>query len=407
MKIAIVSDMHLGYERFAADTYAQAKEALEKAAAVADMIIMPGDIFDKRFPRPDVLAQGFNMFRDLSRKEWKARVTGFDSKSSKAFTDVPVIAIPGTHERTSIGKENPLNLLSIAGLLVDTSEATTTVEKDGERVSVFGMGGVSEELVRQKLAELAPEPVSGAFNIFMFHQSIYELLPFSEDFIHFEELPKGFDLYVDGHIHNKLIAKVHGKKFIIPGSTVLTQLKDDEQDQKGFFLFNTASYSEQFIPINSRPFKSLHIRFSGATPSEIESGCDAAIKGAVEELRDSSGRIPIVRLVVEGTAAKGLGASDLLLNALAKRYSEKAILSIDVSRLESPEVAMSIDGVRNSRLGGMPIKELGLAMFAKRLKELGYGGSDAAELFVILSSEGSKEKVLKEAEKHLEEGAQQ
>ncbi|MEM0150139.1 MAG: DNA repair exonuclease [Candidatus Micrarchaeaceae archaeon] len=402
IKIAIVSDTHLGYERFAEDAYAQAKEALEKASSIADMIIMPGDIFDKRFPRPDVLAQAFNLFRDMSRKAWSSKVVEFKSANGKAFTDVPIIAIPGTHERTTAGKENPLNLLALAGLLVDASESTVTVAKGAERVSVFGLGGLSEETVRQKLKELDPKPVDGSFNIFMFHQSIYELLPFSDDFIHFNDLPEGFDLYVDGHIHSKVAASVHGKKFLIPGSTVLTQLKDEEQEQKGFFIFDTATYSAEFISIDSRPFKSLHISFSEAQPSAIEARCEAEIGKAIGEMgSDKKMRMPMIRLVIEGTMAKGSANSDMMLNALAKRYVGKAMLSIDASRLSSPDAAISMIGVRENRLGDTPIKELGMRAFAKRLKELDYDGSDASELFSMLSSDESKEKALKEALKYL------
>ena len=44
MKIAILSDFHLGYERFKEDAYVQAREAMEKAAGLCDMLIIPGDI---------------------------------------------------------------------------------------------------------------------------------------------------------------------------------------------------------------------------------------------------------------------------------------------------------------------------------------------------------------------------
>ncbi|MGC8585999.1 MAG: metallophosphoesterase family protein [Candidatus Micrarchaeia archaeon] len=401
MKIAIVSDTHLGYEPFAEDAYMQAKEALEKASSIADMILLPGDIFDKRFPRPDVLAQAFNIFRDLSHKEWSAKVVKFTPlEGSKSFTSVPIIAIPGTHERTVIGKENPLNLLALAGMLVDASESYVTVENNGESVSIFGLGGISEEQAKQKLLELNPKPLPGSFNIFVFHQSIFELLPFSEDFMHLSDLPKGFDLYVDGHIHSKYISSIYGKKFIIPGSTVLTQLKENEQEPKGFFVFDTKAYKEEFIQINSRPFKVIHIKFSNAQPSEIEQRCEQEINSAIDELsKDPFKRVPIVRLVLEGTIA---GASDFLLSALAKRYSSKAVLSIDSSRLESPEIVASMEGVRESKIGEMPIKELGIRVFMNKLKEANFNAKvDVQELFNILSSPESKEKVLKEAMEHL------
>ena len=239
MKIAIVSDLHIGYERFRQDALRQAKMALEKAIGIADAILVPGDIFDKRAPKPDVIAEAINLFRDLrDSNTLGSEIAEFRGQGS-IYTKFPIIAVPGTHERTAAGKENPLALLSLAGLLADTSESTTIIRKGDERVAVFGLGGVPEEQVKSELLRLKPSPVPGAFNIFMFHQSIYEILPFNDSFIHYDDLPDGFDLYVCGHIHNRIEATVHGKPFLIPGSTVLTQLKDKEQERKGFIVFDT------------------------------------------------------------------------------------------------------------------------------------------------------------------------
>ena len=53
MRIAILSDFHLGYDRFREDAFRQAQEALVRAASEADALIIPGDIFDNRTPKPD------------------------------------------------------------------------------------------------------------------------------------------------------------------------------------------------------------------------------------------------------------------------------------------------------------------------------------------------------------------
>lgn len=143
MKLAIVSDLHIGYERFYEDAYIQAKEALDMASMAADAVLLPGDIFDRRNPKPEVMAQAVNLFRDLKEKKWNARVSEFRStRGVKAYTDVPIIAIPGTHERTMEGRENPISVLALAGLLVDTSEATSILEKNGEKVSEIGRAHV-------------------------------------------------------------------------------------------------------------------------------------------------------------------------------------------------------------------------------------------------------------------------
>jgi DNA repair exonuclease SbcCD nuclease subunit len=399
MKIALVSDLHIGYEKSAEDAIRQAREALELASSVADAILLPGDIFDKRAPKPEAMAQAINLFRELSEKSWNARVVSF-SGSGKPHTEIPVIAIPGTHERTMEGKDNPLNLLALAGLLVDTSEATTVLEKDGERVAVFGLGGLSDERVKEKLKEISPKPVPGVFSIFMFHQSIYELLPFSDGIIHYDDLPDGFDLYVCGHVHNKVEAVVHGRKFLIPGSTVLTQLKEAEQEQKGFMLFDTSTYSYEFVRINSREFVSRTIRFDDAEPKDMLERCESEMNSILAKSKDK----PIVRLVLEGTIKEGFTNLDMPVQAVAGKYSNSAVLSIDSSRLVSHELESSIEGIRENRIGSVPIKELGISLFISKLKELGFDDpSTVSELFEILSSSSGKEKVTKEAEEFLDE----
>lgn len=392
MKIAIVSDMHIGYERFVDDAIRQAREALEKANELADAVILPGDIFDKRAPKPEIIAQGINLFRDMSNKSWRAKVIGFKGGKPK-YTNSPVIAISGTHERTAAGKDNPLNLLGLAGLLIDTSESTTILEKDGERVAVYGLGGISEERVKETLLVLDPRPTEGMFSIFMFHQSTYELLPFSDDFITYDDLPKGFDLYVDGHIHSRVEAVVHGKPFIIPGSTVLTQLKDGEQEPKGFVIFDTITKTHEFVPINSRKMFVVDVHLQDADPGEIKRACEKGVDQVLAKHRDR----PIIRLKIEGTVASGFGAADIPLHAILVRYSSDAIMDIDSSKLESKDVERSINEIRDSRSGGESVKELGIQMLSARLKELGFEDEiNSTELFHILSS-NKKENAMEQA----------
>lgn len=394
LKIAIVSDMHIGYERFAEDAFKQARSALEKAATLADAIIIPGDVFDRRAPKPEVMAQAINIFRELSKKRWNSRVVSFSSRGTKCYTDIPVIAIAGTHERTAFGKENPLSLLGLAGLLVDVNEATAIIEKDGEKVAVFGLGGLSDERVKEKLAELNPQPVNGMFNIFMFHQSTYELLPFSDEFIHNNDLPKGFDLYVDGHIHSRVEDVVHGKKFLIPGSTVLTQLKEGEQEEKGFLLFDTRTYTYEFIKIECRQLVFRTIKLDSATPKEAGELCEREIEGILS----SSKRMPIIRLKLEGTIDKGFNNTDLPIHSITAKYENKAIIDFDNSRLVDPELQTNIEGLRENRIGDMPVKELGMSIFGQKLAELKFDGRiNYSELFNKLSDESKKEKIIREA----------
>jgi DNA repair exonuclease SbcCD nuclease subunit len=399
MKIAIVSDMHIGYDRFSEDAIRQATAAMELANRVADAVIIPGDVFDKRAPKPDVIAQAINLFREMAGKKWNAKVVEFRG-STKNFSDVPVVAISGTHERTAAGKDNALNLMGLAGLLVDTSEATTIIEKDGERVAIYGFGGISEERVREQLEILQPKPVEGIFNIFMFHQSVYEILPFSEDFIYYDELPKGFDLYVDGHIHSRIEHVVHGKPFLIPGSTVLTQLKDGEQGAKGFYLFDTVKKSYEFVEIESRPFFVRELSFTGGSPKEIRERCEREIEDACAKHKN-----PIVRIRLVGTMAGGFGNADMPLQMLINKYSDRAVLDFDSSKLVDTNVEKGIAEIRSTKEGGTSVKEMGISMLLSKLKEEKLDSAiRVTDMFNILSSDSKKEKVLAEAMELLESG---
>lgn len=392
MKLAILSDFHLGYDRFFEDAYAQALEALESAASLADAILIPGDIFDNRAPRPEVLAQGINIFRNLAGKQWNARVLEYNGKK-KVYSNVPILAIPGTHERRSQEAENAVQLLSLAGLLVDISEATVILGKGEDKVAVYGLGGVSDERVKEVLEKLDPTPVKGTFSIFMFHQSIYELLPFSKDFLAFGSLPKGFDLYVDGHIHNMVEKSVDGKPFLIPGSTVLTQLKEAEQEPKGFFIFDTATGKHSFHKINSRKFVFLRLDITGMSASSIRE----KISASVEKVVSGSAAKPIIRIALEGKAENGQ-TNTLDIQELAKRFEGTAILDISKSGLDEKEIRAIGEDVRKGVLENISIRDYGMSIFLEKLKKGKYSlKASPSVLFDALSSETTKDKAVKNA----------
>ncbi len=391
MKIAIVSDLHLGYERFYDDAYYQAKEALEKASELADMIILPGDLFDNRSPKPEVLAQGMKIFRDLSSKNWKAKVIDYKGEK-KIYTNVPILAISGTHERRSEGAENAVQLLNLAGLLVDISEAWAIVEKDGEKIAVYGIGGISEERFRDFLKGKNLKPMDSMFNVFVFHQSVYDLMPFDKNFIYLDELPDGFDLYIDGHIHSRVERTVHSKPFLIPGSTVLTQLKDDEVAKKGFFIFDTQTKKYNFVEINSRRFEVVKINVTGKTPIQVANEAESEIKRII-----SGEDKPIIRIVLVGSVDKGFEQADFELFSMVKGYEGKAIIEISKD-IEDKEVESEIESLRNKAIENISIREFGTGIFLEELNEMGYKlDVSPTELFDILSSEKSKEKAINKA----------
>lgn len=392
MKIAILSDFHIGYERFREDAFRQAEEAMELASQNADMIVIAGDIFDFRHPKPEVIAEAITLFKKFSSRKFGAEVSGFEGRGV-TYTKVPIIAIPGTHERRSEGEVDSIDLLNLAGLLVNANQARVRVEKDGEKVVVYGVGGIAEERFKECLKRLDPKPVGGAFNLFMFHQSVYEFLPFSDDFIRLEELPDGFDLYVDGHIHSKVEDVCHGKKFLIPGSTVLTQLKEGEQEEKGFFIYDTQKNEYSFNKIKSRRFFMVRIDVEGMGPEEIS----GAVEGRIAAISNRGHDKPIIRVVLEGRLKEGFRGIDIGIKNISDSYSKNATVEITKSGIDVGE-SKEVEDLRNGMLENVSIRDYGMGIFLEKLKGKKYALEvGPSVLFDILSSDEKKEVVIKKA----------
>ena len=390
LRLAIISDLHIGYERFSDDALLQARKALEAAHAHADAVLIPGDIFDNRTPKPEVIASAMRLFREFSGMDWAAKPAEAEGTGARA----PIVVIPGTHERRAQDTENPVSLLSIAGFVVDASNRRATLEKDGEKVSIYGIAGVSEERFGEILSKLNPEPEPGAFNILMFHQSLYELLPFSDTFLRMEMLPKGFDLYVCGHIHGRVEKKLHGSDFLIPGSTVLTQLKEGEQEGKGFYIYDTSSRSFTFEYIDSRKFVLIKEDASNRSAGEVRK----EIEEKVKSIAAASGSKPIIRVEITGKPKDG--SINLQPKRIAEELKETAIVEIG-SRIDAEEIGKDADAeeLRSGKLKDISIKDYGMRLFLENLRKRGYAlPIKPSDLFEVLSQEGSsRDKAISDA----------
>lgn len=389
MKLAFVSDLHLGYD---ADALPQARAALLAAAAAgAGAVLLPGDLFDERVPRPETVFESVKLFKE-AKAAGKAPVAmrqhvGKDAHSL-AWAGLPLIAISGTHERRSKGMANVIVILAEAGLLINLHGKTLELEKDGERVAVQGMQGVPEDYFRATLGAANYKPVQGAYNIFMFHQSLSELLPYErEDFVSLQELPAGFDVYLDGHIHWRVDLTQNGRRLLVPGSTVITQQRKREEEGKGFWLFDSKTQEATFHFIDSRPFHLVGLEFHGANARHVKEKLEEALRGVMEK---SAGREPAVRAVLSGTLEKGLLPSAVELEAVERAWAGKMRLYVE-KEFDSSELKDKILQLRRLRQEQKGAKELGMELLRARLKDNGLQLKDEDALFELLS-EGELEK---------------
>lgn len=288
MRIAIIADTHLGYARFEEDSFVQAERAFMDASNKADVIIYAGDIFDSRTPKLETLNRAIEILRKVS---------------------VPIFAIHGNHERRSRGMINPPKLLATMGLLHYLHGEEFVFEKNGERIQIFGLGNVPEDYAKVAIERMLEKTKmeDGILHILIIHQSLKEISGNDTELSleDIDELP--FDVVIDGHIHEMMVKM--GGKLLIPGSTVVTQLKKAESKEKGYILYETISKKTEFVPIETRLFFYEEMEFNGSGISEIRK----AVEQRINELKERAVN-PIIRIKITGKIMDGLTAQDLKLD---------------------------------------------------------------------------------------------
>lgn len=329
-------------------------------------------------------------------------------KGEKTYENLPVIAIPGTHERRTKGLVNVIDLLDSGGMLVnchnkhitienghrakpDDSDANSVCAENGERVSILGMAGVPEEYAADVVKAAKFSPLPSHFNIFMFHQTLKEVIPMAPG-ISLEDLPNGFDLYVNGHIHWKRELKTSDKTLLIPGSTVITQMRRNEMEKKGFWLYDTITKNYEFIYIDSRPFFFKEIYVENATGESVKNEVEKIIGEVIAQNKDEKMRLPLIKIKVAGSLAKGIKSSAIDASVLARSF-EKAEVYIDKEFNMLETLKEKIELLRKLKTEEKSVAEIGIALLKEKLKENKFNLQNEEELFSLLS-EGEVEKAI-------------
>ncbi|MEK6843588.1 MAG: metallophosphoesterase [Candidatus Micrarchaeota archaeon] len=387
MRIAIISDCHFGFNE---DALPQAREAMLKALKLdADVILLPGDIYDIRIPRQETVKETIELYCEISnlsanapdRREIEVFEKEGDLEKLQNIKGIPILAIWGTHERRGKGLANIIQILDSANLVLNFHTRTVLLKKNGKTVALQGLGGVPEEYFRRTLEVGEFKPLKDAFNIFVFHQNLKELLPVErEEDVAMDELPNGFQLYVNGHIHWNHDLKIAGKRLIVSGSTVVTQMKKNEEKQKGFYMFDSETEKAQFVQIDSRPFYFRELEFSNATALEVEKTIDMEISKLLSGVHMKK---PQIKLKLEGTLKNGENLHLQIEKSLAK-YNELALIYVD-KNFETKELKDRIEGIRRLRQDGRNAREMGMEILKEKLRQKGIVLDDPMELFEMLA----------------------
>ena len=399
MKIAIFSDLHIGFAKGtkrAEEAFDQAAQAFELAIKEkAGLILLAGDLFNDAVPSQEAWLQMFKLFSLLKERRGESQKVVYSKGSEKkefAFDFIPVISIAGTHEFRSKDFKNALDVLQEAGCLVYLHAAKAEFEKGREKIAVQGLSGVPEKKALDALKMWNPEPLQGAVNIVLLHQSIKEFLPFDDDMIAsiaLADLPEGFDLVVDGHLHWASDKNLEEKNFLVTGSTVITQMKKLEAEkEKGIFLFDSKEKKTSFLPLpNQRKFIFEKLEFKDATLEQIREAAEKKLSSI------ATVQMPLVKLKLKGSLTKGLSSGDIDLSSLKKKFSEKMLLFIDCA-FEEEGFKQRLEHLREEQLGKKSVSAMGFELLEKNLAETNFKDAfDVKRVFDLLA-EGDIDKVV-------------
>ncbi|MEM7825999.1 MAG: DNA repair exonuclease [Candidatus Aenigmatarchaeota archaeon] len=413
MKISILSDFHFGFgynSELENDSFENAEEAMQKALD-SDLILIAGDIFDSRLPRTETWARAIKvLIKPLLEENREIKLIHSSKElkeiSKRTLQHLPVIALHGTHERRGKDEINVVEALENAGLLVHLHCHTVVFEKDGVKVAIHGMSGVPERFAKDILYQWNPKPIEGCFNVLMLHQSIdpFVYSPLEPPSLNLSNLPRGFDLIVDGHLHEAGQKKIDSTTVLFTGSTIVTHLEPKEAEvEKGFYKVDFDNEMKvNFVPLEkSRKFFYRKIELKDFNSvEEIQKEIDYILK-------ENFIKKPIIKFKIFGKEVNFLEQD---LRSLERKNSARAVIIFD-KELEVSKVAKKIEFLRNLREQKLSVEEIGLKILKKNLEDLNFSSvfdyeqafnmlseNETDKLFNILTGEQiTLEKVLKKS----------
>ena len=403
MKLALFSDTHLGYSfrgQRVEESYENGEQAFDLALkGGAEAILLAGDLFDENTPDARVLAEGFRIFgKAYSAPKSGVKISVRERDGSSTPTDfhgIPIVSIHGTHEYRSKDHTNILKVYEEAGYLIYLHASVALIEKGNEKVAVHGLSGVPEKYALEALKRWNPKPMPGAVNLLLLHQSINEFLPADDPMvstISLENLPRDFDLVVNGHLHWHSVTPLGEKcTFLLTGSTIHTQMKNLEAKQeKGVHFYDTQTKKLEFVPLPRQRRLFYHKeRFTAALPQQVAEKAEQFIQ---EDLAaNGDGMPPMIRLKLTGSLAKGYSQADIPLNELEKKYEGQAVFSLDKDFV-SIDFKKKIAELRELQQSRRSLTQMGFDILEKNLAETNFENAfDARRVFDLLAEDKLEE----------------
>jgi hypothetical protein len=320
MRFAHIADCHLGAWGSHPELREMPLHAFDIAVgrileANVDFVLLAGDFFDSSMPAVDILRFTVEQLMRLKN------------------ADIPVYAIAGSHDYSPTGK-TMLSVLEAADLLKNV-HMKWIEDKSGARI--FGVEGLRGGLDRENFGEINAR--GDGYKILMFHAAVDEISGMKG--VSCSALPKGFDYYATGHVHNPTQRALGEGLMVFPGPLFPTEFSELEELKCGRFCIADVRGGKTRVSeerIEFAPVRVIDIKCEGKTPQEIENEF-------ANEISDVTGAI--VLLKASGTIVGGKPA-DVNWRAITERSQAAGACavkrSVHLSTKEAETITVDITG---------------------------------------------------------------
>jgi len=325
-KFAHLSDCHLGahkvpvLQQLGLEAFESALDlCLEKSV---DFIIISGDLFDSNLPDLQVVSEA-------ARKMSKVKDSG-----------IPIYVIYGSHDYSP-------NYSSIVDVLDGTGLYKKIVKgTEGDRLKLdfriepntgaklVGLSARKVGIERNNFEILDRENLEKeeGFKIFVFHSAISELLPENlakAEAIPASLLPKGFNYYAGGHVHQHSENSLPGYGLIVyPGTTFASDQRDLELsakgEKRGFYIVSFSEKVEHVDFIEVSVCEQTYIEYDASNKNSIEARNEIMKK---LEDEDVEGKIVLLKIKGELSGGKTSDIKPALLEELLMQRGAKHVIT--------------------------------------------------------------------------------